>query len=168
MKLKLATALLALSLPHVAFAQTLCEKGETDHLSCPTNGGKKILSICSNIKDGAVDADSWLQYRFGKKGQIELAYPKEKKDSVSKFEGNYFNPREQATAIVDLRFMSGSALYSVTLNRIGIADEGGGSEFSGGIQVALRKNRRINIECDKIDGGRYFEDFRLLGSRRTT
>jgi hypothetical protein len=164
MKPNILFVLLAFSFSHVAFAQTLCEKGETDYLSCPTNGGKKILSMCSNIRDGTVDTDSWLQYRFGKKGNVELAYPQEKKGSLSAFEGYYADPREQLTAEVEIRFISGSSLYSVALDRTAIVGKKGGSQFSGGVQVALGNTRRVNIACDKVDGARYFEDFRHLSN----
>lgn len=71
MKQHILAALLALSLAPAAFSQTLCQQGETDHLSCPTGDGTKILSVCGNIRDGRIDAGSWLHYRFGKPGKIK-------------------------------------------------------------------------------------------------
>ena len=47
--------------------------------------------MCGNITNGEINDGSWLQYRFGKAGSIELTYPKEKTGSFSKFEGYYFN-----------------------------------------------------------------------------
>ena len=160
MKSTIVIALLALSLAAAASAQTLCQKGEMDHLSCPTGGGRKILSICSNIEGSTIDEGSWLQYRFGKPGKIELAFPEEKTGSISKFEGNYFNPREQPASIADLRFTSGGSHYGVTLTSV--ASKKGVSAFYGGVSVELGRNRRISIECDRVDGPRYFDGFREL------
>ena len=164
MKKSMLAAVLALSLGPAAFAQTLCRKGETDHLSCPTNGGKKILSVCSNIKEGVgVAEDSWVQYRFGSPGKIELAFPKEKKGSLARFRGYYFSPHGQSTSVSDLRFTSGRVAYSVDLNRFYESDEGPGPALYGaGVDAELGKNRRVAIQCDRVDGPRYFDTFREL------
>jgi hypothetical protein len=164
MKPRMVAAVLALSLAPAAFAQTLCRKGETDHLSCPTNGGKKILSVCSNIKQGVdVVEDSWVQYRFGSPGKIELAFPKEKKGSLARFDGHYFSPHEQSTSVSDLRFTSGRVAYSVDLNRFYESDDGAEpAQYAAGVDVILGKNRRVAIQCDRVDGPRYFDTFREL------
>lgn len=164
MKPTILAALLALLLAPAAFAQSLCQKGETDHLSCPTNGGKKILSVCSNIDEqGNVTEDSWVQYRFGKPGKIELAFPKEKKGSLAKFDGNYFSPHGQTTSVSDLRFTSGQVAYSVDLNRFYENDDGRNPvQYAAGVDVTLGKNRPVAIQCDRVDGPRYFDTFREL------
>jgi hypothetical protein len=136
-------------------APTLCTKEETDYLSCPTGGGKKILSVCGNVGG---DGGGWLQYRFGKPGKIELAFPQEKRDSLRKFEGNFFNPREQPSEMSDLRFISGKALYSVGLDR-------SNHTYYGSVDVQLGKTKRVAIACDAVDGPRYFDIFRALNGR---
>jgi hypothetical protein len=138
-------------------ALTLCGKEETDYLSCPTGGGKKTLSVCGNVGE---DGGGWLQYRFGKPGKIELAFPQEKRDSLSKFEGNFFNPREQPRETSELRFVSGKALYSVSLDR-----DGSDHTYHGAVDVMLGKTKRVAIACDAVDGLRYFEAFRELNGR---
>lgn len=159
-------ALLVLLLAHqagvAAAAQTLCRPGETDHFSCPARGGK-IISVCSNIADGRIDDGSWLQYRFGKPGKPELVFPAEKKDSLSRFAGHYFDPREQTMATADLRFLHGRALYGVELTRFHPGGDGvQAPRFTGGATVMLGKAGRIAIPCDKVDGRRYFDAFRQL------
>lgn len=85
-------ALLALSiLPLSAFCQTLCKKRETDYFSCVASGSKKVISVCGKISDDPDARKSWIQYRFGRIGQIESAYPSIREGSLSEFEGIYFN-----------------------------------------------------------------------------
>jgi hypothetical protein len=144
---------------HPVPAQTLCGEDETDHFSCTVRGSKKIVSICSNIKYGNIEEGSWLQYRFGHPGKIELVFPQEKQGSLAKFEGHYFNPREQPLEIADLRFAAPGALYSVSLDRDGSKEEDDEAHYSGGILVTLGTTKRVNIHCGKVDGARYFDGF---------
>lgn len=162
MKPSLLASFLVLALPHAGFAQTLCMPGETDHFSCPVGAGKKILSICSNIKDDAIDEGSWLQYRFGARDKIELAFPKEKEGSIARFEGNVFNPREQPIETADLRFMHGKTSYSVGVSRISPGDGEKATVFVGGVDVGQEKARPVSIQCDKVDSERYYEGFKRL------
>jgi hypothetical protein len=139
-------------------AQTLCREDETDHFSCTAMGSKKIISICSNIGQGHIEDDSWLQYRFGQPGKIELAFPQEKQGSLAKFEGHYFNPREQPMEIADLRFAAPGALYGVSLERDS-SKKGEEGRYTGGVDVNLSRTKRVAIHCGKVDGARYFDSF---------
>ena len=138
--------------------------GETDHFSCPVGGGKKILSICSNIKDDAIEEGSWLQYRFGASDKIELAFPKEKEGSITRFEGNVFNPREQPIETADLRFMHWKTSYGVGVSRISPDDGRKTTVFAGGVDVGQGKARPVSIQCDKVDSDRYYEGFMRLNT----
>lgn len=52
----------------------LCLAGETPVLSCTV--GKRVLSLCGTGITGAVPSPSaTLQYRFGRKGAVEMRYP---------------------------------------------------------------------------------------------
>lgn len=53
---------------------TLCTQGETAVFSCTM--GKKLLSVCAS--DDLSKSAGYLQYRFGRAGQIELQYPTER------------------------------------------------------------------------------------------
>ena len=82
-----------------------------------------------------------MQYRFGKMGAIELAYPAEKQGSIPKFEGNWFNRYNQ----VDLRFTIGKALYGVALNETySGADDRKRSRPSGSVNVSYRNTQRAS------------------------
>lgn len=153
-------ATITLLFPSIGLAQTLCRLGEIDYFSCKV-AHEKIVSVCGNIANGEVMEDSWLQYRFGKVGAIELTYPKERQASARKFEGNYFSRYN----VIDLRFINESTLYGVDLNN---TYRGGDAKNrhrpTGGVSVQVEKAKGIRIECQKADTGKYFEIFSLLNS----
>jgi hypothetical protein len=156
-------AFILLLLPSVTLSQTLCRKGEIDYFSCKTSN-EKIISVCGNITNGEINDSSWLQYRFGKVGAIELDYPKEKTGSVSKFEGNFFNKYE----VIDLRFINGNTLYGVGINGPYSGDDATKrTEYSGGVSAKIGKTKRVNFNCTKIDGRKYFWIFGVLNALLT-
>lgn len=149
-------ASLLLLIPPIAMSQTLCKKDEIDYFSCRVAQGKKIISICGNITNGEINDDSWLQYRFGKVGAIELTYPKKRQNSALKFEGNYFNKY----SVIDLRFINENTLYGVSLNGPYSGDDATKRKgYSGGVSAELGKNERSTIHCAKVDGHQYFDIF---------
>lgn len=151
-----ALAVVMAMLPCVGQSQTLCHSGEFDYFSCETTATEKIVSVCGNIASGEIGRGSWLQYRFGKKGAIELTYPPKGSDSVAKFEGNYFSKYN----VVDLRFINGRTLYGVELNHTYSGDEAQQRDRpSGGITVILNKSKRMSINCKKVDASKYFRTF---------
>jgi hypothetical protein len=140
-------AFILLLLPSVTMSQTLCREGEMDYFSCKTSN-KKIISVCGNITNGEIDDSSWLQYRFGKVGAIELTYPKEKVGSVSKFEGNFF----VKYGVIDLRFISGKVLYSVSINSAYSGEDAAERvSSSAGVGVQIGKAKRVNLFCTKAN-----------------
>jgi hypothetical protein len=74
-----------------SWADTLCKPDEIIYFSCKIKDNLKIVSLCGNAfwnpTDGQVSKDAWLQYRFGKPGKLELAYPTNQEDSLTKFRG---------------------------------------------------------------------------------
>ncbi|GHU29728.1 hypothetical protein AGMMS50256_15240 [Betaproteobacteria bacterium] len=156
MRVAFALFTLALSIPSICSSATLCRTGEIDYFSCRAKNGK-IISVCGNIKNGTIEDDSWLQYRYGKPHAIKLAYPEKENGSVSKFEGNHFNRYN----VIDLRFINGETLYSVTLNGL-YSGEGANPRYyvTGGVSVEMGKSKRVSIACQSI--GEYYELFAEL------
>lgn len=147
--------------PCLGWAQTLCRAGEIDYFSCQTTTKQKIVSVCGNISDGKINSESWLQYRFGKEGEIELSFPPTASDSVEKFEGNYFDRYN----VVDLRFISGRTLYSIEFDHTYSGDEARQrNQPSGGITVHLGKAKRVSIPCRKVNASKYFRLFSDLNA----
>jgi hypothetical protein len=135
MKFLLASVFGILLIPSIAIAQTHCAKEEVEYFSCVAAAPNMVVSVCGNTGVGIgedISENSWLQYRFGKIGHIELAYPKEKRDSIRKFEGIYFAKYGGSS----LRFINDDALY--------IIEEW---EKSSGLEVTLSNGKRIEIHC---------------------
>ncbi len=149
-------------MPAIVFSQTHCGKGEVDYFSCQIVGNEKVVSICGSVADSDNNADSWLQYRFGRIGKIELKYPAEKKNSVSKFEGNWFNRYN----VVDLRFINGQAIYNVALNdRYGGDGEAPARKSaSGEVNVEVGKLKPISLACKHANARKYYRLFTDLAA----
>ena len=94
----------------VAFgAPSLCQKGEDNYFSCKAHNGK-IISLCGQV---STDDYPWLQYRYGRPGAIELAYPQSRKDSVQRFKAERIRAGGGAYGVDGVAFVSGSIGYSV-------------------------------------------------------
>lgn len=70
----------------VSFAETnsLCQRNEQVLFSCPTKNAK-IISLCAS--ENLSSTSGYLQYRFGKKNNIELYYPEDKVPPKKAFTG---------------------------------------------------------------------------------
>lgn len=62
---------------------TLCESGENVLWSCSIKGGKTI-SVCASRRISATEG--YIQYRMGKPGKLELAYPASRVHPRGRFE----------------------------------------------------------------------------------
>jgi len=99
MNKKLIHTFLLWSLFTSAYAEVShCRKDEVTYFSCPIERSNKIASLCGNIALNHVEAghrkSSWLQYRFGRPGKLELTYPSQKAGSLSKFTGEFHRSAE--------------------------------------------------------------------------
>lgn len=145
--------------PTMVLSQTLCKKGEVAYFSCQTSINEKVISVCGNNISNEISDDSWLQYRFGQIGKIELTYPMEKKNSIAKFEGHFF----VRYSLVSLRFINNKILYDVSLSG-GSEDEDTHEKIppSGGVSILLSKTKNLNITCNNIDVNKYYGLFSEL------
>lgn len=128
-------ACLMLGFSQVALsAGSLCKANEEVYFSCAAKNGK-IISLCgkafSTDKFGArVELDSpWLQYRFGSLGNIELAYPATKTDSISRFRSQRIRAQGGEIHLDAIAFVSDGIGYSVE----SVAGDGGA--LSEGVSV---------------------------------
>jgi len=86
-----------------------CSVSEDVIFSCRIKGSIKILSLCGS-KQLSKDT-GYLQYRFGPPDVVELAFPKERKDSLSRFlYHHYFRAQMDLTSV---SFKSGGYKYSI-------------------------------------------------------
>jgi|CXWL01.1.fsa_nt_gi hypothetical protein len=154
----------AVMLSSTVHSQTLCQSGEIDYFSCETSSSGRLISVCGNIDLGEIDEKSWVQYRFGKTGAIELAYPTELAGSPKMFEGNNFNKY----TVSDLRFVNDGKTYSVRLEGVYSGDEAQERLVaSGGVTIGhgYAKERIEEVECLSIDEKIYLEPFANLNAR---
>ena len=161
-RLSCVAALLALAstvMPAAAGAQSLCARGEVDYFSCPVTGGK-ILSICSNLAEvDTSEPGHWVQYRFGRPSKVELAYPREKTESLSRFEGHVFAPHGDPTETTELRFMNDKTYYSVSLSRSSANRTRDAHHYAGVVSVRRPAAKLVSINCSRVDGDWYFRRF---------
>lgn len=77
---------------------SLCEKAEKVVFSCALRRSGKIVSLCSSPK--LSKTEGYLQYRFGRPGQIELEFPKDRAESHKVFKySHYFRAQVDYTTI---------------------------------------------------------------------
>jgi hypothetical protein len=143
-------------------AETHCGKDEIDYFSCVLTNSK-VVSVCgSELKDPKTfeqSDDAWVQYRFGHLKQIEFKYPNSKLGSIEKFEGNSFHPYGEDHAVLDLRFITKNAFYSVEL--VSSYENPETERLAGGVLVEL-ENKRINLNCRGPIEPHYWTSFSVL------
>lgn len=143
---------------------TLNQGDETVVFSFNTLKGNKTLTV-SMSRDGSA-----IVYRFGKKSKIELEYPKDKKDSWSKFRYSYYlrggGAENAGLDLNHLSFTIGDYAYQVYQEysaedgstscgvRIKNSKTGKTTEISGdpksmsGSLIQLRDNENIESETE--------------------
>jgi len=77
---------------------SLCAKGEKVVFSCAVRRSGKVVSLCSSPE--LSKTNGYLQYRFGRPGQVELEFPKERSESRTLFKySHYFRAQVDSTEI---------------------------------------------------------------------
>lgn len=124
-----------------AFAQdapvpSLCSPGEEVIFTCPMQQSGKLLSVCASPKF------SWLQYRFGRPGKVELAYPKSKSGSVQAF--SFWQFVQPNVTYVGLSFVNRNTRYEV-FDEWGSGD--GGHFMTQGVRVFQPSGKETQLLC---------------------
>ena len=114
-------------------AATHCSSQETAVFSCMV--GKKIVSLCRS--DDLPGAAGSLQYRFGRRGAVELSYPEEPSDPRTAFTGGLTLYGNGGTSYV--HFVTEGIAYTVYSDiGIGREEEGLVVNRGGEILAAMR------------------------------
>ena len=95
--------------------QTHCKNGETELFNCPVKNSKKVASLCSSSFDYENKIPGYLQYRFGRIGNVEFYYP-EKTDIESqknKFYSDSGIAADQSFTESNFAFKSGQWMYKL-------------------------------------------------------
>jgi hypothetical protein len=126
-----------------AATPSLCEAGESTYFSCRLKGAK-VVSICGSGQVNPVDNDghrvAWLQYRMGRKGALELVFPKQQDGSVRQFEGG--SERGAGVRINTLNFTISGIRYTVEDSYSSLTNQG----FAGVKVVVGRKETALRCE----------------------
>ena len=140
-----------------------CSASEAVLFSCRIKGSAKILSLCGSRQ---LSKDTgYLQYRFGPPKAVELAFPKERENSLSQFLYlHYFRYQVDQTSV---SFRNSGYTYSIHDDYVGDIKpsetrrgvsigktspaEHRDLECTGPVISHLAKLRDV-IACDKSDG----------------
>lgn len=135
--------------PHAGAAESHCQEQEQIIFSCSL--GKKIVSVCASTDLSS--NSGYLQYRFGQKDALELAFPALTKSIRP-------HPHIQARTLMFsggggayLRFVAGDYNY-IVYTAIG---KGWGAK--DGVAVEKKYQLIANLECQDIPVSKLSEEF---------
>lgn len=89
--------------------RSLCASNEHVVWSCETQKERKLASVCTS-KD-LDKSRGYVQYRFGRPGQVELEFPKERAGSQSAFK--YARYTRPLVTMLNLKFVNNGFTYTV-------------------------------------------------------
>jgi hypothetical protein len=107
-------------------APALCDQPKESYFACRTRNGK-LIELCGG---------KTVEYRFGKPGKVELAYPAAPGDGPLRF-AHYARP---ATDRIEISFSAGGADYSVF-------DYSEGKKRTAGVRATLASGKEVTIAC---------------------
>jgi hypothetical protein len=110
----------------------LCAADETVYFQCTVSKGR-LLSVCGDAAKGKV------QYRFGRPGHVEMAFPEKPQDAPSQLlYSHYFRAQTDRT---EVRFENGGAGYV-------LFDYEEGARREAGVQVTTPSGKDVAIACN--------------------
>jgi hypothetical protein len=128
---------------HLAAApQSLCKQGEQVLFQCRVD--RRTAALCA----GAGPEGRFVQYRFGRPGALELAFPERGSAGLSRARTAYSGGGE-----LQVNFRTGGhlyVLYSRTV-RTGFGAEGNQPDFQAGIAVVRGKRMISDRRCTDAD-----------------
>lgn len=115
---------------------SLCEAQQTTYLSCQTDRHRTV-SLCGALP-------SALQYRYGRTGHVELAFPDNATQGVRQFAYAHYSRFQ--TERTEISFSHGDADYS-------LFDYTENGRRTAGVQVSTEDGKAAEIRCvGKIQG----------------
>lgn len=110
MKRSLPVALALMAFSGSGYASSgLCGAGETAWFSAAVEGSEKTVSICGSAS--LEGSGAWIDYRFGKPGQIELQFPPKPSGSLDVFTVRRYT--RFRTTYLKLEFDNGGYNYAI-------------------------------------------------------
>jgi hypothetical protein len=119
---------------------TLCQIDEKVMFSCPVKNGTRLVSLCGS-KD-LTDKTGYLQYRFGRAGEIDLEFPTRRQNSQKMFRyAHYFRPQVDRFSV---SFVIKDYTYTVFKNYEGDIEP---KVNEVGVQLTLPGQAEREIPC---------------------
>lgn len=117
---------------------SLCRAGEQPLFQC--QAGSRTIALCA----GGSGGERYVQYRYGRPGAVELAYPTRGMAGLSRANIPFSGGGE-----TQVNFSNGGARYSVYSRtvRTGFGDGGNNPEFSAGVTVRQGGRPAVEIGC---------------------
>lgn len=115
----------------------LCAEGEATIFNCAIDEGGKFLSVCGSKMGPLFEGRGYIQYRFGRPGNIELEYPRERRRRASDFILDY-KQAQGRSHFARLWFDAGPYRYT-------IYEE----VFAGERAADIRKDARVEVRTLK-------------------
>lgn len=140
--LSLGLVAVAASQAHAARAQSLCAKDETTYFSCPAGNGRSI-NLCGRPAQT-------LQYRFGKPGRVELAFPARPEDGADAFRYAHYS-RFQVDRF-ELRFDNAGTEYVLFDYMESNHREAGVGVTHGGKETSVSCRRPVRSRLGELEG----------------
>jgi hypothetical protein len=118
--------------------RTLCHDDEQVLFSCPVQGGTKTVSLCGS-RD-LTDKAGYLQYRFGRAGNLELEFPPQRRETWRMFRySHYFRYQVDRMAV---RFDNNGFTYTLFDSYEGDTEP---KVRQQGVQITLPEKGRKDI-----------------------
>lgn len=141
---------------------TLCRAEEQIIFSCGV-AGQKIASVCATNK--VSKTSGYFQYRFGKAGKIELQYPADLSNSVSKF--RFSGSAMSGGGRYHLRFTNEGYEYIVYDTQSRGAEWAGilvrkGGKVASHLKCRIGENSHLSSDAFHIPEPEPFEDIDTL------
>lgn len=141
-RLTLVLVAVAASQAHAARAQSLCAKDETTYFSCPASHGRSI-NLCGKPAQT-------LQYRFGKPGRVELAFPAQPEEGADAFRYAHYS-RFQVDRF-ELRFDNAGTEYVLFDYTESGRREAGVGVTQAGKEVSVSCRMPIRSRLGELEG----------------
>jgi hypothetical protein len=139
----LAVAAVAMPSRDAVAAPSLCAAQETAYFSCAT-ARQRIASLCGT-------APQSLQYRFGRPGAIELAFPEDPSEGGAKM--LYAHYSRYRTNRVELRFENAGFEYTLFDYREGARRHAGVRVLgAGGKERLVHCTGRVDSRLGELEG----------------
>ena len=127
---------------HPVRAQALCAKGETTYFSCPAGNGRSI-NLCGKPAQT-------LQYRFGKPGRVELAFPARPEDGPEAF--RYAHYARYQVDRFELRFDNDGTEYVLFDYMDSGRREAGVGVTQGGKESSVSCRKPVQSRLGELEG----------------